>query len=140
MRLHLKNELPYKFKTKNYWLINEEMIQLFPVVLKGNWHISTVKFICSVVSNSLWPPWTVALQASLSITTCRVHSNSCPLRQWFHPTISSSIIPFSSCLQSFQAPRYYQISQFFSSGGQSIGVSASVSVLQMNIQDWFPLR
>ena len=69
MRLHLKNKFPYKFKTKNYWLINEEMIQLFPVVLKGNWHISTVKFSFPVVSNSLWPPWTVALQASLSITT-----------------------------------------------------------------------
>ena len=64
-------------------------------------------------------------------------SNSCPLHQWCHPTISSSVIPFSSCLQSF--PGSFPLSQFFASGGQSIGVSASASVLPMNIQDWFPL-
>ena len=61
--------------------------------------------------------------------------------QWFHPTISSSsVIPFSSCLQSFPASRSFQMSQFFASGGQSIGASASASVLPVNIQDWFPLR
>ena len=70
----------------------------------------------------------------------RVYLNSCPLSQWCHPTISSSVIPTSSCLQSFSASGSFQISQFFSSGGQSIGVSASTLVLPMNIQDWFPLE
>ena len=65
--------------------------------------------------------------------------NSCPLSQWRHPTISSSIVPFSSCLQSFPASGSFQMSQFFASGGQSIGVSASASVLPMTSQDWFPL-
>ena len=65
--------------------------------------------------------------------------NSCPLSQWSHPTISSSVVPFSSCLQSFPASGSFQMSQFFTSGGQSIGVSASASVLPMTIQDWFLL-
>ena len=68
----------------------------------------------------------------------RVCSNSCPLSQWCHPTIWSSVIPFSSCLQSFPASGSFQISQLFASGGQSIGVAASTSVLSVNIQDWFP--
>ena len=68
------------------------------------------------------------------------YSNSRPLSWWCHPTISSSVIPFSSCLQSFPASGSFQMSQFFASGGQSIGVATSVSVLPMNIQDWFPLR
>ena len=73
--------------------------------------------------------------------TPRVYSISCPLSQWCHPTISSSVVPFSSCLQFFPAPGSFQMSQFFASGGQSIEVSASTStsVLPMNIQDWFPL-
>ena len=66
-------------------------------------------------------------------------SNSCPLSQWCHPTISSSVIPFPSCLQSFPASGSFLMSQLFTSGGQSIGASASASVLPMNIQDWFPL-
>ena len=66
-------------------------------------------------------------------------SNSCPLSRWCHPAISSSVIPFSSCLQSFPASGSFQMSHFFASGGQNIGVSASASVLPMNIQDWFPL-
>ena len=67
------------------------------------------------------------------------YSNSCPLSWWCHPTISSSVIPFSSCLQTFSASGSFPMSQFFASGGQSIGASASVSVLSVNIQDWFPL-
>ena len=66
-------------------------------------------------------------------------SNSCPLSQWCHPIISSSVIPFSSCLQSSPASGSFPVNQFFASGGQSIGVSASASILPMNIQDWFPL-
>ena len=69
----------------------------------------------------------------------RVCSNSCPLSQWCHPTISSPVIPFSSCLQSFPASGSFKMSQFFASGGPSIGVSASASVLPMNIQGWFCL-
>ena len=68
-----------------------------------------------------------------------VYSNSCTLSGWCHPTISSSVVPFSSCLQSFPASGSFQMSQFFTSGGQSIGISASASVLPMNIPDWFPL-
>ena len=71
--------------------------------------------------------------------TPEVYSNSCPLSQWCHPTISSSLVPFSSCLQSFPASGSFQMSQLVASGGQSIGVSASASVLPMNIQDWLPL-
>ena len=67
------------------------------------------------------------------------YSNSCPLSQWCHPTTSSSVVPFSSCLQSFPESGSFQISQFFTSGGQSIGVSVSASVIPMNVQDWFPL-
>ena len=82
-------------------------------------------------------PWTAAHQASLS--TPRAYSNSCSLTWWCHPTISSSVVPFSSGLQSFPASGAFQMSQFFTSGGQSIGVSASASVLPVNIQDWSPL-
>ena len=84
-------------------------------------------------------PWTAARQASLSITTPGVYSNSCPLSQWYKPTISSSVLPFSSHLQSFPASGCFPRSQFFASGGQSIAVSTSASVHPMNIQDWFPL-
>ena len=83
-------------------------------------------------------PWTAACQISLSITP-GAYSNSCPLSWWSHPTISSSVIPFSSCLQSFPASGSFPMCQFFESGGQSIEVSASTSVLPMNIQGWFPL-
>ena len=71
--------------------------------------------------------------------TTRVYSNSCPLSRWCHPTISSSVVPFSSCPQSFPASGSFQMSQLFASGGQSTGVSASTSVLPKNIQDWSPL-
>ena len=84
-------------------------------------------------------PWTATHQASLSIPNSRACSNSFPSSWWCHPTISSSVVPFSSCLQSFPASGSFQISRFFTSGGQSIGASASASVLPMNIHDWFPL-
>ena len=88
-------------------------------------------------------PWTAACQASLSLTVFRVCSNLskfAPLSWWCHPTISSSVIPFSSCLHSFPASGSFPISQLFASGGQSIGASASASVLPMNIQGQFPLE
>ena len=84
-------------------------------------------------------PWIAALQASLPIANSRVHPNPCPLSWWGHPTISSSVTPFSFCPQSLPASGSFQMSQLFASGGQSIGVAASTSVLPMNTQDWSPL-
>ena len=101
--------------------------------------ISSVQFSRSVLSNSLWPHGLQHTRLPCPSPTTRVYSNSCPLSQWCHPPISSSVIPFSSCLQSFPASGSFQISQFFTSGGQTTGVSASASVLPMNIQDSFPL-
>ena len=98
-----------------------------------------VQFSCSIVSNSLQPHGLQHASPPCPSPTPRVYSNSCPLNQWCHPTISSSVIPFSSHLQSFPASGSFQMSQFFPSGGQSIRASASASVLPMNIQDWFPL-
>ena len=99
----------------------------------------SVQFSHSVVSDSLWPHGLQHSRPLYPSPTPRVHSNSYPLSQWCHPTISSSVIPFSSQLQSFPASGSFQMSQLFASGGQSIGVSASTSVLPMNTQDWSPL-
>ena len=98
---------------------------------------SSVQLTSSVVSDSLQPHGLQHAGPPCPSSTPRVYSNSCPLSPWSHPTISSSV--FSSCLQSFPASGSFPISQFFASDGQSIGVSASASVLPMNIQDWFPL-
>ena len=100
---------------------------------------SSVQFSRSVVSNSLWPHDPQPTRPPCPSLTPRVYSNSCPLSQWCHLTISSSVVPFSSRLQSFPASGSFQMSQFFASDCQSMGVSASASVLPMNIQDWFPL-
>ena len=100
---------------------------------------SSVQFILSVVFVSLWTHGLQYARPPCLSPTPGVYSNSCPLSRWCHPTISSSIFPFSSRLQSFPALGSFQMSQFFPSGGQSIGVSASASVLPMNIEDWFPL-
>ena len=99
----------------------------------------SVQFSHTVVSDSLRPHRLHHTRPPCPSTTPRVYSNSCPLNLWYQTTISSSVISFSSHLQSFPAQGSYQMSQFFASGGQSIGVSASMSVLPMNIQDWFPL-
>ena len=100
---------------------------------------SSVHFSCSVVSDSLWPHGLQHARPPCPSPTPGVYSNSCPLSWWCHPTISSSVVPFSSRLQSLPASRSFQISQLFASGGQSSGVPASTSVLPMNIQDWVPL-
>ena len=100
---------------------------------------SSVQFSCSVLSHSLLPHGFQHARSPCPSPTPGVYSDSCPLNPWCHPTILSSVSPFSSCLQSFPASGSFQLSQFFASGGQSIGVSASASVLPMNIQDWFPL-
>ena len=93
----------------------------------------------SVMSDPLWPHGLqYAMLPCLSLSP-RVWSNSCLLSQWYHPVISSSVFPFSSCPQSFPALGSFPMSQFFASSGQSIGASVSTSVLSMSIQDWFPL-
>ena len=100
--------------------------------------LQPVQFSHSVVSDSLQPHGLQHARLSWSSLFPGVCSNSCPLSRWCRPTISSSVIPFSSCLQSFPASGSFPMSQLFTSGGQSIGASALASVLPTNIQDWFP--
>ena len=99
----------------------------------------SVQFSRLVVSDSLQPHEVQYVSPPCPSPTPRVHPNPCPLSWWCHPTISSSVFPYSSCPQSFPASGSFQMSQLFASGGQSIGISASTSVLQMNTQDWSPL-
>ena len=100
---------------------------------------SSVQFSCSVVSDSLRPHGLQHARLLCPSPTPRACSNLCPSSQWCHPSISSSVVPFSSHLQFFPASGSFLVSQFFASGGQSIGVSVSTLVLPMHIQDWFPL-
>ena len=99
---------------------------------------ASVQHSCSIVSDSLWSHELQDARPPCPSPTPRVYSDSCPLSWWCHPTVSVSVIPFSH-LQSFPASGSFQMSQFFASGGQIIGLSASASILPMNIQDWFPL-
>ena len=101
--------------------------------------LNSIQLSHSVVSDFLWPHGPQHARPPCPPPTPRDYSNSCPLSQWCHPAISSSVIPFSSHLQSLPTSGSFQISQLFASGGQSIGVSASTSVLPMNVQDWSPL-
>ena len=100
--------------------------------------LSSVQFSFSIVSDSLWPHELLQARPPCPSPTPGVHPNPCPLSRWCHSTISSSIVPFSSCPQSFSASRSFPMIQLFASGGQSIRVSASISVLPMNTQDWSP--
>ena len=105
-------------------------------------HIQTCQFSQfshSVMSDSLWPHKPQHSRPPYPSPTPGVYPNPCPLSWWCHPTISSSVIPFSSCPQSFPASGSFQMSQLFTTGGQSFGVSAWTSVLPMNTQDWSPL-
>ena len=99
--------------------------------------LCSVQFSHSIMSDSLWSHWLQHASLLCPSPTPETCSNSCPSSWWCHPTISSSIVPFSSCLQSFPASESFPMSQFFTSGSQSIETSASV--LPVNIQDWFPL-
>ena len=112
---------------------------LVPYRTLNTWQAWVSQCSRSVVSDSLRPHESQHARPPCSLPTPGVYSNSCPLSWWCHPAVSSSIVPFSSCPQSLQASGSFQMSHFFASGGQSIGVSASASVLPMNIQDWFPL-
>ena len=116
------DNLPFLFLSENFW----------------EWNCS-VHCSRSVVSESLQPHGLQHTRPPCPSPTPKVYSNSCPLSWWCHPTISFSVVLFFSHLQSFPAPGSFPVSQFFTSGGQSIEVSASASVLPMNIQDWFPL-
>ena len=100
--------------------------------------LHSVQFSHSVVSNSLWLHGLQHTRLPCPSPTPGAYSNSCPLSQWCHPTISSSVIPLSSHLQSLPASGSFPVSQFFTSGGQIIGISASTSVFPVNIQNWFP--
>ena len=100
---------------------------------------SSVQFSRSVVSNSLWPHESQHTRPPCPSSTPRVYWNPCPSSRWCHPTISSSVVPFSFCPQSLPASGSFPMGQLFTSGGQSIEVSASASVLPVNTQDWFPL-
>ena len=108
--------------------------------LTDTFNFSSVQFSRSVVSDSLPPHEPQHSRPACPSPTPGVYPNSCPLSQWCHPTISSSVILFSSCPQSFPASGSFPMSQLFTSGGRNIGVSASTSVLPMNTQDWSPLE
>ena len=116
-----------------YFSITSPFLSIIVTLLQ----LSSLQFNCSVVFDSLWPYGLQHARLPCPSPTPGVYSNLFPLSQWCHPTISSSVIPFSSCLQSFSASGSFPLSQFFTSGGQSI--AASVSVLSMYVQDWFPL-
>ena len=123
--LHFRNE-------KNLWRESIHLTLIFP------WNCSLL-FSHSVVSDSLQPHEPQHARPPCPSPTPGVYPNSCPSSRWCHPTISSSVIPFSSCPQSFPTSGSFQMSQHFASGSQSIGVSASTSVLPMNTQAWSPL-
>ena len=103
-----------------------------------SFQFSSGLFSCSVVSDSLQPHGLQHIRPPCPSPIPRAYSNSCLLSRWYHPTISSSVSPFSSCLQSFPASGSFLVSQFCTSGCQNIGASASASVLPMNIQGWSP--
>ena len=115
------------------------MIDIMPILILNTTSLSSVQFSCSVMSDSLRPHEPHHARPPCPSPTPRVHPNPCPLIRWFHPTISSSIFPFSSCPRSFPASGSFQMSQLFASGDQIFGVSASISVLPMSTQDWSPL-
>ena len=123
-----------------FGLFSAEILETVPYSMSSSQFFPSVsQFSHSVVSDSLWPHGLQHARLPCPSPAFRACLNSCPLSWWCYPTISSSVIPFSFCLQSFPASGSFQKSQFFASGSQSIGVSASALVLPMNIQDWFPL-
>ena len=122
----LHNSINYLFKS---------LITNYAYLFKY-WEFSSVQFSHSVMSDSLWPHEPQHARPPCPSPTPRVHPNPCLSSQWCHPTTLSSVIPFSSCPQSFPTSGSFQMNQLFTSGGQDIGVSASASVFPMNTQDW----
>ena len=123
----------YSFSTLSKKLSHPSVLNQYTFFI-----LSSVQFSSSVVSDSLWPHEPQHARPPCPSPTPGVYSNSCPLSRWCHPTISSSVIPFSSCPQPFPASGCFQMSQLAASGGQSTGVSALASVLPKNTQDWSP--
>ena len=137
---HVWSDLLVIFSTwqvKEFWFLSMVIPQAVPSTAWVSYH--SVQFSCLVVFDCLLLHGLQHSRLPCPSPTPGAYSNSCPLSQWCHATISSSVVPFSSHLQSFTTSGSFQMNQFFASGGQSIGVSASASVLPMNIQDWFPL-
>ena len=134
-----------KKKKKNQATVLQGRNCFFPWILGALWKVAdtwimvSVQFSRSVVSDSLRPHGVQHARPPCLSPTPGVYPNSSPLSRWCNPTISSSVVPFSFCLQSFPASGFFQMSQLIASGGQSIGVSASTSVLPMNTQGWSPL-
>ena len=118
-----------------YFFVNNSHPDGYEVAFHSGFDFSSLQFSCSVMSDSLQPHEPQHTRPPCPSPTPRVYPNSCPLRRWCHPAISSSVVPFSSCLQSSPASGSFPMSQPFASGGQSTGVSASTSVLPMNTQD-----
>ena len=141
IRIHT---IPFYIWVLHTYFKNESTVP--SILLKGManwfWNSLCIRTVVVQLLSRVWlfvTPRTAPWQASLSITNSWSLLNSCPLSWWCHPTIPSSVVPFSFCLQSFPASGSFPLSQVFAPDGQSIGVSASASVLPMNIQDWFPL-
>ena len=133
MGANLTGDMCWGFREpQSYW-------RNMPITNSICYVVCSVPFSLSVMSDSLPPHGLHHNRACSSSPTPGAWANSCPSSRWLHPTISSSVILFSSCLQAFPVTGSFLVSQFFTLGGQSIGVSASASVLPMNIQDWFPL-
>ena len=125
------------WSSPDHTLSNKYLFPLLPASFQN--FCASIQFSHSVMCDSLQPHGLQHARLPCPSPTLGVFSNSCPLSWWCHPTISSSVIPFSSCLQPFPASGSFPMSQFFTLGSQSIGASASTSVLPMNIKDWFPL-
>ena len=126
--------LKYKRDSESFWHKHQKMTEKSALLLV--FQFSSVAQLCPIPCD---PHGLKHARLPCPSPTPGVYPNSCPLSRWCHPTISSSVVPFSSCLQSFPASGSFPLSQFFLSGGQSIRVSALASVLPMIIQDWFPL-
>jgi len=133
-QIQLSDSLSFHFNI----FLKKFHIEVIHIIFVFVW-LTSVQFSHSVVSDSLQPHRLKHSRLPCPSPIPEACSNSCPLSQWCYPTISSSVVPFSSHLQSFPASVSFPMSQFFASGGQSIGASASASILSMNIQDWSPL-
>ena len=126
-------------RSQKSWTQKSDMTEQLPQTHRPHSYFENFQFSRSGVSNSLQPHGLQHSRHPSVSPTPRVYSNSCPLSQWCHPTVSSSVIPFSFHVQSFPTSGSFQMSQFFASGGQSIEVSSSASVPPKNTQDWSPL-
>ena len=131
----------WRFRLHLTTIIYNTLRNIFPPTYLPEFLIIFFQFssVQSIMSDSLWPHGLQHARPPCSLPTPGVYPNSWPLSWWCHPSISSSVFPFSSSLQSFPASGSFPRSEFFASGGQSIGVSASASVLPVNIQNWFHL-